>query len=377
MPRFRRRGLRGAGEPGGVPGAETQGERERGVVVGGARGEVCALHVQSRRGVAENRGADEGGHDQAGHALAVVGGADGDVSQVRPERRVQDSDGDDGRFRICEEEGSTERAAGGADRGAQGFLGRRRRQSRGEAAPEGGCGVDGEVPGGYGPIGGETSQGRAAVRAAGVLENHARESRRVRVWSQLFIGEGPRALQQVGRRLRKGCAHPVQTREDVRAVGHIHRRDRRLGADAVGRRQRRRRSQRARQGAHAAAHRDGRDRRGGVQGCGHRRDEHAAPHRPGAAPPRALRPAPLHPLARGPEGPDRDFASDDEEDAARARRRPRRDGDTAGGVHRRGHRRAVQGGRHGGAGGGHRHNAHPRAALRDVRREDEGVAAHA
>ena len=67
-------------------------------------------------------------------------------------------------------------AAGGADRGAQGFLGRRRRQSRGEAAPEGGCGVDGEIPGGYGAIGGETSQGRAAVRAPGVLENHARES---------------------------------------------------------------------------------------------------------------------------------------------------------------------------------------------------------
>ena len=63
------------------------------------------------------------------------------------------------------------------------------------------------------------------------------------------------------------------------------------------------RRQRARQGTHAAAHRDGRRRRGGVQGCGHRRDEHAAPHRPGAAPPRALRPAPLRPLARGPEGP--------------------------------------------------------------------------
>ena len=33
MPRVRRRGLRGAGEPGGVPGAETQGEGEGGVVV--------------------------------------------------------------------------------------------------------------------------------------------------------------------------------------------------------------------------------------------------------------------------------------------------------------------------------------------------------
>ena len=164
------------------------------------------------------------------------------------------------------------------------FLGRRRRQSRGEAAPEGGCGVDGEISGGYGAIGGETSQGCAAVRPPGCSKTMlaravASESGRnflsvkgPELYSK-WVGDSEKAVRTLFRRAKTSAPSVifideidglVQTRSDGGGGdGGVNVHDRVL--------------------TQLLTEMDGVD--AAVQSRGHRRDEHAAPHRPGAAPP--------------------------------------------------------------------------------------------